>query len=181
MTWRLHFQHTVDRTRSLVVNVLLKSVLTHNIWVVIEPNWLKVKNVAPLNTDLFISLVSLFADPSNLSTPSPSIPFAHLLIFLSERKRIPPVSQYQLCLKKKYTATPNEQKFNVMVQRFLLNKKCSCKRENNKNVLFKSAFPQHFSLQNWKATKGGKEGGFKCYDKLANANENMTETIDHGP
>lgn len=44
------------------------------------------------------------------------------------------------------------------------------KKEAKWNVLFKSAFPQHFSLQ--KATKGGKEGDFMT---------NVTETTDPGP
>ena len=44
------------------------------------------------------------------------------------------------------------------------------KKKAKFNVLFQSAFPQHFSLQ--KATKGGIQGGFMT---------NVTETTDPGP
>ena len=55
-----------------------------------------------------------------------------LLLFYSSClivKRILPASQYQLCLKKKYTARPKEQQLKDMTLTFFVNNLYSCKQK----------------------------------------------------
>lgn len=49
-------------------------------------------------------------------------------------ERILPASQYQLCLKKKYTATPKEQQLKDITLTFLVNSLYSCRQKRNVHV-----------------------------------------------
>ena len=49
--------------------------------------------------------------------------------FCFHLKRILPASQYQLCLKKKYTATPKEQQLKDITLTFLVNSLYSCEQK----------------------------------------------------